>query len=270
MSKKCLNCGNVLEDSVRFCSVCGSSEFQNLAQNGNMQPDFVQMQNVYSPPTQKKGGLKGWQMALIISAIILFAVMVSGVLAAIWSAEDENTGYQGSSYSNTGSESGAKSDVDYTKGSFDGVTYTNEWADIKFQLPEGFTDADSTVYSAAENANTDCGLYVISNDTMSLMYVAFEKLPVFSNYNEEKYLDACMENLKKQAQPKYETTDQYTTKNVAGYTYTVAECSFSNANGEFAQSIYVRKLDDKIIFVSAAGVSHEKNDALIATIERAR
>ncbi len=79
MSKKCLNCGNVLEDSVRFCSVCGSSEFQNLAQNGTMQSDFVQMQNVYSPPTQKKGGLKGWQMALIIGGIILFAVVVSSV-----------------------------------------------------------------------------------------------------------------------------------------------------------------------------------------------
>lgn len=73
MSKKCTECGNIVDDNIRFCSKCGSSDFQNLTQTESMQNGAI-----YPSPKKVKKGLRGWQIALIIvaAAVVLSLIIV--------------------------------------------------------------------------------------------------------------------------------------------------------------------------------------------------
>lgn len=150
------------------------------------------------------------------------------------------------------------------------MTYVNEWADIKLALPVGFSDADSFTYSAAESLNTECGAYFMADDTMSLMYICYEKLPTFPIYDEEDYLDSAMNVLKNQTGITCEVDDVYSTTNIAGYAYVTAECNINNGYGNFVQSIYVRKIDGYMVFISAISNSADSNNVLVNNISTAK
>ena len=138
-------------------------------------------------------------------------------------------------------------------------------------MPAGFQNADSETYSASENSTTECGVYLMAEDSMSIIYIVYEKLPTFPVYDEEDYLDAVVNTLKDPpAGITYETTGiTYTTKNIAGYAYAKADFKFNNGYGDFVQSGYARKQDDYMIFVCAIGTSAEANDALVNIISKA-
>lgn len=148
--------------------------------------------------------------------------------------------------------------------------HENRWADIKFALPEGFSDADSATYMASESSNTECGMYFVSDDTMGLVYICYEKLPTFPSNDEEGYLDAAMKLLDGASSITYKTPSAYSTANIGGYTYSKAECEFNNGNGDFLNTFYVRKLDNYMIVISAIGVSSAYNDALVSGISTAK
>lgn len=195
------------------------------------------------------------------------------------SGYDFNIGGNNSSSKNNYNSSSSDNDVDdditetikYTKGVFDGTTYVNDWADIKMVMPAGFQNADSETYSASENSTTECGVYLMAEDSMSIIYIVYEKLPKFPVYDEEDYLDAVVNTLKDPpAGITYETAGiTYTTKNIAGYAYAKADFKFNNGYGDFVQSGYARKQDDYMIFVCAIGTSAEANDALVNIISKA-
>lgn len=241
-------------------------------------PQFQQQMPFQPPVSPKKKGLKGWQIALIVVGV--FALAGIGFIAekvfqqqgygdskkpqSSYVDEDNNTFVDDN-------DNTSESEIEYTKGTLsdDGI-YTNEWADIKFIMPDGFSNADSSTYSAAENSTTDCGMYFMADDTMSLVYICYEKLPSFPKYDEESYLDSAMKSVETQTPDgiTYETTDRYTTHTIAGYKYTKAECSLNNGYGDFANSFYVRKQGDYMILISAISTSHASNDDLVSKITK--
>ncbi len=211
--------------------------------------------------------------------IIFVLVYVLCSLAAC--GEKSNISSYDYSESNSNNESNVNSSdsseeapekIYYSKGTFDGSVYINEWANIKFELPEGFSDADSATYNSAESLHTECGMYFIADDTTGLIYISFEKLPVFPVYDEEEYLDVAMKSLQNSSGDgvTYKTPDTYTTANIGGYTYAKSECAFNNSNGDFANTFYVRKLDNYMIVISAVGVDFSSNDALVNCITTAK
>ena len=315
MQKYCSKCNCEVEENARFCPMCGSPEFTSVDSeattvlNENMgyppqphynQPDYsaqqpsqpqtsVNSQQVpqfqqavpFQPPVaQKKKGLKGWQIALIVVGVIAFAGIASIVVKVFRqqgygdSPKPQTSYFSEDNGNNSVEDNGdnfAASKIEYTKGTLsdDGI-YTNAWADIKFVMPEGFSNADSSTYSNAEDSTTDCGMYFIADDTMSLVCILYEKLPDFPKYDEESYLDAVMESIETQMPTgiKYETTDRYTTQTIAGYAYAKAECNFNNGYGDFVQSFYVRKQGDYMIAIYAMGMSYASNDDLVSRITK--
>ncbi len=158
------------------------------------------------------------------------------------------------------------STVEYTKGTFDGTTYVNEWADIKLTLPSGFSNADSDMYSSAEDEVTDCGVYLTADDATGCIIISYEKLPL-SIYDEKDYLDSTKKLiLENQVGITYEVVDGYSTTDIAGYSYLAMKADFNNAYGDFAQTIYVRKLDKYMIGIVVIGTSIASNDALVNNI----
>ena len=243
-------------------------------------PQFQQAMPFQPPVAPKKKGLKGWQIALIVVGV--FALAGIGFIAqkifqqqGYGESSKPQTSYfsddNDNSFVEDNDDNSIASKVEYTKGSIseDGV-YTNEWADIKFVMPDGFSNADSSTYSAAENSTTDCGMYFMADDTMSLIYICYEKLPSFPKYDEESYLDSAMNSIETQTPSgiTYTTTDRYTTHTIAGYAYAKAECNLKNGYGDFAHSFYVRKQGDYMIAISAISSSHASNDDLVSKITK--
>lgn len=302
MNKQCRACGSNVPSEARFCQMCGSTDFISSNQQQSMsnsnsgdinQPIYNQnqftQQNSFnqagwqSPVPQNQPKKKNTGLIIGIVAAVLTVLAGIGFVAEkafqnqgygstgeYGSDEDYDFDIGGTDDFSTDSDSYDEPDeIEYTKGTFDGTVYINEWADIKLALPEGFSNADSTTYATAESANTDCGVYFMSDDTMSLVYICYEELPTIPAYDEESYLDVVMDNLEAQTQITYQTTDIYTTTSIGGYAYASAECKFNNGYGDFVQNIYVRKIDNRMIFIAAIGVSADANQNLINMITKA-
>lgn len=282
MNKQCKACGSNMPNDAKFCQVCGGSDFiiSNSTQQSNINNNSISYQQDYNQnqPKKKKTGM--------IIGIIAATLVVLAAIGMLAEKVFQNQGYGNNNDSgnkdgyglNIGDNINSSDDSSsydepvklyYTKGAFDGAVYVNEWADIKFALPEGFSNADSATYSAAENSTTECGAYFIADDAMSLIYISYEKLPTFPVYDEEEYLDVAMKSLKALSGITYQIPNTYSTTTIGGYAYTKAECEFNNGNGDFSNTIYVRKLDGYIICISAVGINSESNDALVNNITTA-
>lgn len=289
MNKQCKACGSNVPADARFCQVCGGAEFitNNVPINQpaynqsqyNQQPPVNQTWQPPVPQNQPKKKKTGLIIGIVVAVLIVLAVI--GMVAEKAFQDQgygDNTGNNGDYSYNIGGSNGNTDNSSskneeklyYSKGNFDGSVYENKWADIKFALPEGFSDADTATYMAAENSNTECGMYFMADDTMGLIYICYEKLPTFPVYDEEEYLDSAMKSLENVSGVTYKIPDTYSTATIGDYAYAKAECEFNNGNGDFANTFYVRKLDNYMIVISAIGVNSGYNDALVANITTAK
>lgn len=289
MNKQCKSCGSNVPADAKFCQVCGGSDFitNNVATNQpvynqnqyNQQPPINQTWQPPVPQNQPKKKKTGLIIGIVAAVLIVLAII--GMVAEKAFQEQgygDNTGNNGDYNFNIGESSGTTNNdseeipekLYYSEGTFDGSVYENKWADIKFALPEGFSDADAATYAAAENSNTECGMYFMADDTMGLIYICYEKLPTFPVYDEEKYLDTAMKSLQNISGVTYKIPDTYSTASIGGHAYAKAECEFNNGNGDFVNTFYARKLENYMIVISVIGVNSGYNDALVANITTAK
>lgn len=265
MNKQCKACGSNVPNDAQFCQVCGGADFIIDNQTPN-QPIYSQS---WQPPVSQKRSKKTGLIIGIIAVVLIVLAGIGMVTERVFQEQGygDNTGNNGDTNNNF---EGIPEKLYYSKGTFDGSVYTNTWADIKFELPEGFSNADLATYNAIENSNTECGIYFMADDTMGLLYICYEKLPTFPTYDEEKYLNSAMKSLQNVSGITYEIPNTYTAATIGGYTYAKAECEFNNKNGDFANTFYVRKLDNYMIVISAIGVNFGFNDALVNRITTAK
>ncbi len=285
MNKQCKACGSYVPSEAKFCQACGSSDFIINNSNSNQPSNNQNQYNPQSPIDQPwqspipQNHSKKNKTGLIVGIVAAVLVVLAGIGFIAENAfqnqkyDDNisnidsnsfNIDESGGTTNNNTEETSEK--LYYSKGTFDGSVYENKWADIKFILPEGFSDADSATYSAAESSNTECGVYFMADDTMSLIYICYEKLPTFPEYDEEEYLDSALKSLENISGITYNIPDTYSTTTIGGYAYAKAECYFNNGNGDFANTFYVRKLDNYMICISAISINSKSNDALVSNI----
>ena len=245
--------------------------------NQSFQPPVQQ-----TPPNKKKTGLI---VGIIIASVILLSGI--GVIAEKVFQEqgygdddydtdtyssydydddyycDDTYSYDVDNYVSEASSDSTTQNTKYSTGAVVGNSYVNSWAGIMITLPSDYSNADADTYASMENSATDCGAYFTSDS--SIIYILYEK----TIYGEEAYLDIVMNILDSKTDVNYETASVYATANIAGYAYSKAECKFTNAYGDFVQSIYVRKIDDRMAVISVLGVSGSANDSLVRSIKSA-
>lgn len=272
--KKCSNCGKMVNDADRFCQYCGSSNFDSEIQidknfyetpiensnnpmyNNNGYPAYNQQPMSPSQPRKNKKGV----VVAIVAVILIFFLVGMGFLLGRNSQNNDSSG------SNTKvAEEVPK--VEYTKGTFDGTTYINEWANIKLTLPEGFSNADSEYYTSSENETTDCGFFMASDTSYGSLVISFEKLPAIPKIDEEEYLDIVMDQLAQTTDIAYEVTDNYTTKTIANQAYLTANCPVKNGDIDLVQTYCVRKIDNTMVAIIVTGFYTEENNKMLENIK---
>lgn len=255
MNKQCKVCGySSVSDDALFCPMCGNSEFISDGLYTN-QPVYGQTQcnqpssanQVWQPPAPHYQPKKS--KGLIVGVVFAILIVLAGIGATV------------ATINNNGRE---VSDKEYSKGTFDGSVYINEWADIQFALPEGFSNVDAETYSNFEDKNTECGVCFFNENEGAAISIGYEKLPVFPSYDEEEYLDYVINLLKSESNTTYTTPDAYTNETIGGYTYTKAECEDYNGGFVTSNTLYVRKVDEYMICIAAIGLNSEYLDSIIA------
>lgn len=288
MSKQCKSCGTDAPENAKFCPMCGGVDFvegSSAEQQGEtmysaptnpqpaVNPTAYQAPTQQNPPKKKKTGLIiGIVAAVVVVWLVTGFFVGKAVRKIIAGNEGELFGdHFGTSTNDDGNIEMPDVDVEkavYSKGALNGSVYTNKWADIQFEIPEGYLNADADTYAMSENETTECGLYIYANDNSSIMYIQYEKLPTYPSYDEADYLDAVVLNLETEAA--YQLSGTYAQISLGGYRYLKADCNFTNDYGNFVHTLYARKIGNYMALISVMGVSAETNDALLGTMTQVK
>lgn len=79
----------------------------------------------------------------------------------------------------------------YSKGELKGNVYTNEWANLKIEVDERFTEASEEHYDAYDNLLTDCAAYFIAEGDGDELGIVFYK---GGGYSVKEYCDEALES----------------------------------------------------------------------------
>ena len=301
--KVCPNCNGFADDTANVCPNCGTPfapvnpqqpaytqpqqpnytqpQQQNYAQP--QQPNYAQPQQPQQPaqgynygaqppaPAQKKKGIKAWQIVLIIFAVILLLVILIAVIGSK-SGGNSSSG-SSSNYSYDSSDSGIeaptqKKNVSYTKGTLDGVFYTNEWAGFEYQIPTGWKEAPAEKYADFEGDGvTECGLYLLDNAEERQFVIAYERLSGKNGIlTESSYIDIFKKNLiaAYEKQNISCTFSEYTDITIAGKTFKKATATLNG--GPITQQVYVCKYDGYMIDILVTSDIEEQADTMVSNI----
>ena len=160
----------------------------------------------------------------------------------------------------------------YTKGTLADGVYTNEWADLKLVVPEGFQNAPEEVFNAfAAQDGGECGLSIVEDggQTCNLFFL---DAPISLN-DPKPFLEQSVEELTTQFSEQglsAQWDSQYEEIQIAGNTYTGAHIAISANGVTAAESIYMRQLDSKLCCIMITGADQEANNALAAQFTSCR
>ena len=221
-------------------------------------PQFQQGVPFQPPVAPKKKGLKGWQIALIVVGV--FAMAGIGFIAEKVfqqqgygeSSKPQTSYFSGDndhSFVDDNDDNSTASKVEYTKGTLsDAGIYTNEWANIKLTIPEGYTEGNSVNYNSfSDGGTTECGLYLVSpqQEMYAIIYVDASSQKYI---NENIFLSQLSAGISQQEieNIKYTIPEKYEDITIAGENYVVAHYIISSYGVDMVQSYCVRKIGDLV------------------------
>lgn len=240
--KKCNNCGRVDADSVLFCASCGGQDFsyQQEGEAQSAQYNFT--------PTQIKGKVKAWQIILIALACI--AIAAAGVLAVI----------------------NLINATPYTNGKVTDNVYVNEWAELRFDLSNGYKDITEDEREYYEDESSDIGFAAEKTDSSVYIALSFQDLGSTRGYSEKEGMDDFLEGYSDELKTDYgvtPTVSEYFKYSVAGKEYTTSKVEvggiFSEYHcirfeGEYAVILSVTAVDEAAVKEALALFEHYEGE----------
>ena len=186
---------------------------------------------------------------------LLALVLVLGTLFTL--AACKNT------ESNVSSEE-SKATVEYTKGSISNNVYTNEWANIKFELDNTTWKQGSTAdYQSYESATTDCGLIAGISSEGRQLAIIFEENP-----GNAATVNVYLDNVKKGMQSvglTYVFSDYYE-KTIAGKKYVGMDATLAQSGVTVYQTFFATLYDGR--FISFVGTSVTGKDEIESALAK--
>ena len=221
-------------------------------------------QNAQPPKKKSKGCLIAVLIVIIVFTVIAVLFAVLGVTASKHLKDfDDNFEYH---LFDDEYDYDAAEDYDYTKGILVDGVYTNNWADLRFYVPEGFHNCDSESYEKFEDDDTDCGLY-IENDNFDSLTVFFVDADDYADESANAYIDYMVDSIKDRYLENDDDRDCYMEQNegmaVAGKDCYSVSLFCSDTDEKFVESFYGFTIDDTICIFWVTGDSEEYNNHII-------
>lgn len=169
----CKICGKQLDEGeVCFCEILGEDE-----------------------PKKDSKKMAPWKKILVgvIAGVISFT-LTSFVIPAIFEKLSEKDAPENSETNIFEGIEGnfvlASSDTEYTKGTVNGNTYSNHWANLKFTLDSRFAEGTEADYESYESLLYDCGAYFYADDNGDDIGVVFYDA---GSTTAKEYAEECLD-----------------------------------------------------------------------------
>lgn len=227
-------------------------------------------QQTAAPKTQSNNkmklfiGIGAGAVAVIAVIIVLLIVLTVGNRKRVVDAPAQGyTAENEQSYVSPGSTN--------ILGFFENRVYENEWADIRFELPDGWREQqgrDRIDPSSYMGRDSGYFRFMIAEQK----YISFGIVPVsdFSSsyYSNENILISIVGDLTSSS---YVTINnrEWTDATIGGHQYFGVDGTFTNGKtGDvYATSVYIRRNAQYLIIITIQGESIEANDEIMKTIK---
>ena len=236
--KNCKSCGNSNPDNALFCSGCGGNDFAVNSAEENIQDGQFNF-----TPTEIKGKIKAWQ--IIVIALGCIALIAAGILAV----------------------KNILSVKSYSSGEMAEGVYTNDWAELKYVVPDGHTDITAEESQYYNDGYSDLGFCVVHETRGASVTIEYQDLGNTRRYSEREgmddYLDGYAESFKEQfgVEP---TISQYFDYTVAGKSYVTAKIDFGEYGIEYD---CIRFEGNYAIVITVCAESEDEVKALLSGFE---
>lgn len=252
---KCENCGAELSAEEKICSECGK-EIQ-LCTNKQTLSNKLKT-------TLTKTVIPGLVTIIIISVI---TTLIN------YASEQSEKQKQSEAFNNFVSNV-EQDEIEYTKGSVDeDGLYTNEWANLTFNVSSDFPQGDEELYNQLESYNTDCGYASLNYFTGKQFCLYFVNTFGLSTEIDDYVTDLSSEIIQ-QFKDMDINTDEYLTVSeifdykIAGENYRTIEI-FSKVNNNYMYYC-MRKQDERICMFFVADSNKEAIESTLNSIEKLR
>ena len=226
------------------------------------------------PPKKKNTGLIVGIVIGVVAAVVIGIVVLAIIGYNVQKKEAETTAAPAAAATTKASDGfDAASpttnpytvpfDGSYTKGAFDGTEYVNPWANLRIPLPSGWKEDDAAEYADWESEEiVDCGFTCTApdGDNLVVLFIHSE-----TDATADDYRDAHDKSIKEGEIP-LKNDPAHSRATIAGKEYLGSDYVFAKDGEEFAESMYVRLIDDTFVVILIFGDTVDENDDLMKTI----
>ncbi|MGN0533085.1 MAG: hypothetical protein ACI4IK_01890 [Eubacterium sp.] len=249
--KTCNKCNSIEQDSAKFCSNCGSQDFNfnYVINNNDIRYDSFEDENDIKK-TRKK---KMLSMLGVLALILLIIIGIAVVKITHDASKNENN-------------TSASGNFEVICGDIDDGIYQNNWADIKFSMSSEWTEGSKKQYDSYEDKITRCDFYANNNDGESMVVLISDlSSPEMLSYSEEQLNREMANGIASSMQSASATEPTYAMVSNQLYMYSDITGQIDNKN--VCISTFVRKIEEKAVIINITSNSVEKNHEIIDSIE---
>ena len=267
--KKCNKCSNIVNENDKFCLKCGNNDF-TLEQTENKEEpiEFIYFRDGINPdgigrevrylnksvlsngPQEPKKDKKNSKVLGYIVAGLLLLIIVGMALTSL-NDKSENSNNNDYEYE--------EENVEFTKGSIIDGIYQNEWADMSFDLKDGWEIKDKE----SDNEVITYGLSATKD--FSTLTIAFVK----TYENEENidiydYLEDYISGLKSAIENPVVIGPEYNMFGDHSYIYADVYGTANKIPIYFTSGM--RRVNNYIVVVTASGITKESTHEIFNQI----
>ena len=256
--KTCPNCNSTFPDTENFCASCGTP----LQASQPQQYTAPAQPQQYAQPQQPAQKKKNKSKTIAIVAVVLIILAVIGSVAQKtfqqqgYGQSDNDAVVNNYDDNNDNNNEDSTPKYAYTKGTLDSVSYTNDWANLRLDIPADWTDAPAEMYATfAGEPSVECGAILVDNSNTKQMLIAFEYLND-ADVTADDYLDIytstipdlyAQQNLTATLSPAFDAP-------IAGETYRAQAVTVTESG---VTTIYaVRVIDNYAISITATAPTY--------------
>lgn len=258
--KKCNICNLIASDDIKYCSNCGSNDFEKInTQENNMSRevyDYTEssVNSDISNNRKKKMFAMLGVLAIVLVALVAFTAIKITIDSKAKNDSQNNKHIQ-------------REEVAFSLGEISGNKYRNEWADIQFVLDNNWKQAPKENYSFFEDENATCDFNALSDDNsqITVLLIDLSSKESLLLLSEDDLVKEYSKGISKKLDEPKTSEIQY--QMLGNQVYLYSDVSGKANDNEICITSFLRKKNDYAIIINVSSVNAEKNHKTSEKIE---